>query len=184
MELSRFYHSSLSARVQADRSESRCANSNFARAHFWAAWIPMDQFPVCHFGPAKPRRLLRRRTWLPWVGACPREEGSAGVSTNRPSPQEQPPGGGDFSICANYPVKGGTIRPIGDNRPISLGYRAHGSTQPNRRPGRAAGFSTPLVTERARSILTCRLNGESRPSAKNALGREQPSRVRITPSSE
>jgi len=31
MELSRFYHSSLRARVQTDRSESRCANSSFPK---------------------------------------------------------------------------------------------------------------------------------------------------------
>jgi hypothetical protein len=35
MELSRFYHTSLRARVQTDRSESRCAKSNFPEADFW-----------------------------------------------------------------------------------------------------------------------------------------------------
>ena len=63
MELSRSYHSSLRAPVQTDRSESRCANSNFPQADFWTASLKVvsrHNFRVARHALAKEVIQTRR----------------------------------------------------------------------------------------------------------------------------
>jgi len=60
IELSRFYHGSVRARVWIDRLESRCANSNFPQADFWPALASGIPSTMSDCGQLLPTRLFCR----------------------------------------------------------------------------------------------------------------------------